>query len=454
MRLGFEKQMRDDRLRILLVILDGLGDRACDTLEMRTPCEAANTPNLDALVRQGASGVHLPFGPGRATSSEHAHWSLFGFNSVPFPGRAAIEALGVGLKPPEREPMFHLALRAGIPRDGKLYLGARARPREDIGVAAALFDALAGRSHDGVSFELLPLRTGECVLITRGAGTRDVSDSDALFDHLHPWMRPRALPEARDAAAATRLAVLLEQWLLDSRRILDQHPLNRERRAAGLAPLDVAVTKWASMIDPAMPSFHAYTGLRGAAVTDTALYRGLARILEMTLVDIGYDATQPAVDMRKRIAAATTLLETHDFVHVHVKATDEAAHTKQPELKRAVIEATDAGLSALPDLARRAVVAVTGDHASPSVGSLLHSGDPTPLVVAAPGQRPDSVVSFGEQTVIRGDLGRLRADELLPLLAGLANRPFFLGHRPGAARTLALPDAPESMSPTVPKEPS
>jgi 2,3-bisphosphoglycerate-independent phosphoglycerate mutase len=174
----------------------------------------------------------------------------------------------------------------------------------------------------------------------------------------------------------------------------------------------------------------------------------------MTLVDIAYDAERPATDMRSRIAAAAKLLETHDFVHVHVKATDEAAHTKRPAFKRAVIEATDAGLDELPALARRAVVAVTGDHASPSEGSLLHSGDPTPLVVAAPGLRPDTVTAFGERPALAGECGRLRADEVLPFLAGLANRPFFLGHRPGALRTLALPDAPEPMLRVAAKEPA
>ncbi len=437
--------MVDDRLPILLVILDGLGDRACAELGNRTPCEAANTVNLDALVRCGASGVHLPFGPGRSTSSEHAHWSLFGFETVSFPGRAAIEALGVGLMPPIGEPLFHLALRAGTPRDGALYLGARARPKDDAEAAGELFEALAGRQLQGVSFDLLPLRTGESVLVTRGAGTREVSDSDALFDHIHPWMRPRALAEARDPTAAARFAGILERWLYDSRRILCSHPVNARRRSAGLPPLDVAVTKWASLIDAHMPSFSVHTGLRGAAVTDTALYRGLARLLDMTVVDIAYDATQPAADMRARIDAAAGLLDSHDFVHVHVKATDEAAHTKRPGFKRQVIEATDAGLDALLALSAKAVVAVTGDHASPSVGGLLHSGDPTPFVVAAPGLRPDAVTSFGERAALAGECGRLCANEVLPFLAGLANRPFFLGHRPGAVQTLALPNAPEPM---------
>lgn len=437
--------MNDDRLPILLVILDGLGDRACDELGGLTPCEAARTPQLDALVQRGVSGVHVPFGPGRATSSEHAHWSLFGCGGLAFPGRAAIEALGVGQDPPHAEPMFHLALRSSNLRDGRLYLGARARPREDVDAAAALFASLAGRSIDGIRFELLPLRTGECVLIARGAGTRDVSDTDALFDHLHPWMRPLPLVESTDPVRAAEVAQILEQWLLDSRRILRAHPVNEQRRRADLPLLDVAVTKWASWLDPAMPDFQQATGLRGAAVTDTALYRGLARVLGMSLYDLPYDATDPAADMRRRLEAAAALLGSHDFVHVHVKATDEAAHTKRPAFKRDVIEATDAGLAMLPELATRAVVAVTGDHASPSTGSLLHSGDPTPFVVAAPGLRPDAVQQFGERHALAGEAGRLRADDVLPYLAGLANRPFFLGHRPGARQTLALPDSPDYM---------
>jgi 2,3-bisphosphoglycerate-independent phosphoglycerate mutase len=437
--------MVDDRLPIVLVVLDGLGDRACAELHGLTPCEAAATPHLDALALRGISGVHVPFGPGRATSSETAHWSMFGFEDIAFPGRAAIEAFGVGLDPPRAEPMFHLALRASAVCDGALYLGARARPKEDAATAEALFAALAGRRHEGIAFEIMPLRTGEAVLLARGAGSRDISDTDALFDHLHPWMRPRPLPEARDAAAAARLAAAMQCWLLESRRILQEHSANRSRSAHGLAPLDVAVTKWASWIDPTLPTFAEHVGIRGAAVTDTALYRGLARILGMTMEDRPYDSSAPAADMAARISLATRLISEHPFVHVHVKATDEAAHTKRPTFKRAIIEATDEGLAALLVLSERAIVAVTGDHASPSTGGLLHSGDPTPFVVAGPGVRADAVTAFGERTALAGDCGRLRAADILPFLSGLANRPFFIGHRPGVRHTVALPDSPEPM---------
>jgi 2,3-bisphosphoglycerate-independent phosphoglycerate mutase len=437
--------MIDDRLPIILVILDGLGDRPSPKLSGQTPAEAADTPVLDALATRGISAVHVPFGPGRSTSSETAHWALFGFDGVPFPGRVALEALGQGLQPPHSTPMFHLALRAGEVRDGAVFLGARAQRGRDEDDARRLFAALAGRSIDGVRFELLPLRTGESVLLAHGAPTRDVSDTDALFDHIHPWMRPCALADSTRAEAARTFAATLQSWLLDARRILAGHAVNSARRERGLPALDVPVTKWASLIDPTMPDFGQHIGLRGAAVTDTALYRGLARLLGMTIADLPYDAGDPAGDMRKRLGAAATLLDTADFVHVHVKATDAAGHTKRPAFKRDIIEAMDAGLAQLSSLADRAIVAVTGDHATPSIGSLLHSGDPTPLVIAGPGIRADAVDRFGECHALRGEAGRLAAADVLPLLAGLANRPFFRGHRPGPRQSVALPNEPPSM---------
>lgn len=437
--------MTDDRLPLVLVILDGLGDRASEELDGRTPTEAARTPVLDRLSTEGLNGALVPFGPGRATSSERSHWSLFGFGSIPFPGRAALEAFGVGLDPPRKTPLFQLALRCGTLRDGALFLGARAKRNRDEEDAAALFDALDGRHYSSLRFEQLPLRCGERVLVAHGATTRDVSDTDSLFDHLHPWMRPRALREASDAAAAAAFAETLQAWLLEGRALLVDHPVNRRRRERGLDALDTPVSKWASWIDPAMPSFREQVGFSGAAVTDTALYRGLARICGMEFEDVPYDSARPAEDMRTRLARAEDLLATASFVHVHVKATDEAGHTKRPAHKRDVIEATDAGLEPLLELSKRAIVAVTGDHATPSVTRLMHSGDPTPIVVSGPGTRADGVAAFGERTSLAGELGRLSADDVLPLMIGLANRPFFLGHRPGPHPSLALPDAPEPM---------
>ena len=133
------------------------------------------------------------------------------------------------------------------------------------------------------------------------------------------------------------------------------------------------------------------------------------------------------------------------FVHVHTKVTDEAGHTKNPYAKRDALEALDPGLAGLEALADRAIVMVTGDHATPSVHGVLHTGDPTPLLLVGPTVRADDVVEFGERPARQGWFGVVQAHEVMPLLFNQANRPMFLGHRVTPRQTLALPDHPEPM---------
>ncbi|MGE4029079.1 MAG: phosphoglycerate mutase, partial [Thermoleophilia bacterium] len=151
-------------------------------------------------------------------------------------------------------------------------------------------------------------------------------------------------------------------------------------------------------------------------------------------------------EMRGRIALAQARIAAGaGFVHVHTKATDEAGHTKLPHAKRDAIEQIDAGLAPLLDLCDDAVVAVTGDHATPSTGAVLHTGDPTPFVIAGGAVRPDAVEGFGERPARAGDLGVLAARDVLPLMLSAADRPAFLGHAAGRRRGWGLPEAPEPM---------
>ncbi|MFC5065722.1 alkaline phosphatase family protein [Actinomycetospora atypica] len=433
-----QPRLDDDRLPVVLVVLDGLGDRPVPALGDRTPAEAAHTPALDALAARGCSGWHLPFGWGRAPASELAHWAMFGFDDVPFPGRAVLEALGAGLDVPTGVAISHAALRTStVDDDGRVWITGRTAP-DDAADATALFEALApvAAAH-GV--ELTPLGgRGEALLVLPGCDDGAVTDSDPFFEDRHPWLWVRPVTPAADPTAER-----LDAFLRAARRELVGHRVNRSR---GERPaLDVLTTKWSGRRDP-LPAFVEQTGVAGAAVTSTRLYRGIATLLGMSARHLP-PVADAGEDLAARLVVAQELMdEGARFVHVHTKATDEAGHTKEPRAKLEVLESADPGLAGLLDLADRAVVAVTGDHATPSTGGVLHTGDPTPLVVAGPTVRTDPVTAFGEQFAASGWYGRVSAAELLPLLFGHANRPDFLGHRPTARRTLALPDSPEPMT--------
>lgn len=450
-----QPRLDDDRVPIVLVVLDGLGDRPVPELGGATPAEAAPTPNLDALAARGCSGWHLPFGWGAAPASELAHWAMFGFASVPFPGRAVLEAAGAGIEIPVSTAVTHAALRTSDVRDGQVWITGRVAG-DDGDDASALLAALAPvcALHRA---RMLPLGgRGESLLVLDGLPAGAVTDSDPFFEDRHPWLRVRAcraggvgedLPMFRTPdtdGGAERTADVLTALLRDARDVLRAHPVNAARTARGRPALDVLTTKWSGSREP-LPPFAEQVGVAGAAVTSTRLYRGIAGLLGMAQRHL-VPVPDPAQDIRARLAAAEELItDGAAFVHVHTKATDEAGHTKDPYAKRDVLAALDRGLDRLGELAGRAVVAVTGDHATPSTGGVLHTGDPTPLVVAGPTVRPDPVTGFGEAPAASGWYRTVRAAELLPLLLGHANRPTFLGHRPTGRRTAALPDRPEPM---------
>ena len=434
-----QPRLSDDRLPIVLVILDGLGDRPIDELGGRTPAEAAHTPHLDALARRGASGWHLPFGWGRAPASELAHWAMFGYATVPFPGRAVLEALGAGLDVDPDAAVTHAALRTSRCEGGKVWITGRARPDDDRDVAELFTSLVPVLAAHGMSLRRLG-KSGEALLTAAAYRCADVTDSDPLFESFHPWMQP--IPTSPDGAA---FADDLTAALQAARTHLRSSDTNTARTQRGLPALDVLTTKWSGRRGP-LPPFVEQVGVAGAAVTSTGLYKGIAAALNMRAVHLP-PAADIEADMAARLVAAEDLIAAGArFVHVHTKATDEAGHTKQPYAKRDVLEAIDRGLAGVAGLADRAVVAVTGDHATPSTHGVLHTADPTPLIVAGPTVRPDAVREWGELPARQGWWGQVRADELLPLLLGQANRPVFLGHRITARPVLALADSPRPMT--------
>ncbi len=376
---------------IVVFLLDGLADRAHESLGGRSGLEAAQTPQLDRLCSGGSCGVLYAIGPGRAPSSEVAHWSMFGYRPDEFPGRTVFEALGRGQA------------------DG-WWLTGRPDPDRDADEAERLIEACDGMTIDGLTFSLTHVWRGEAVLRVSGGADERVTDSDAFFRDRHPVLRPQALvPEAERTARAA------EEW---SREVMRR--LQGER-------FNVITLKWWGR-PRAVPTFEQRHGLNGTFVASSAFLRGLARAVGLAAREEA-ETDDAAADLRGRVALARERLDAGDtFVFCHVKSADAAGHTKDPRQKQAMIETLDAALVDLP--IDRAIVCLTGDHATPASPDVIHSGDPVPFVVAGPGVRADRVSEFGESTCAEGILGHLRGPDMMPLLLNAADRPLFLGSRP------------------------
>ena len=408
---------------IFVVLLDGLADRAHDSLGGRTANEVAETPNLDRLAASGSCGLIYGVGPGRAPSSEIAHWAMLGYAPEEFSGRAVFEALGDEQELDPDHVFAFAALRPADRRNDGLWLTGRPRRSgEDEDDAAELLQACAELEAEGLHFELTHLRRGEAILrVFPGADDR-VTDSDAFFSDRHPVLRPQAQePGAEPTARAA------EAWTRQTIEILAGHPVNERRAEEGLPALNVITLKWWGRPRDA-PTFSERHGLHGSFLGDSRFLLGLARAVGLEPRYMSETDDSPA-DLRARIELAEKRLTEGDtFVFAHLKATDMAGHTKDPQVKKEVIEALDAELGSLPT--DRAIVCITGDHATPTYPDVIHSGDPVPFLVAGPGVRADAVERFGELDCAAGILGQLRGPDMMPVLLNAADRPLFLGSRP------------------------
>lgn len=395
---------------IVVVMLDGLGDRAHDVLGGRTGNEAAHTPVLDALCARGSCGVLYAVGPGRAPSSEVAHWSILGYRPDEFPGRAVFEAVGRGQTVSDRHVFAYAALRPAERRADGWWLVGRPDPERDADEAQRLVERCNGIEVDGLTFRLVHVWRGEAVLRVEGGADERVTDSDAFFRDRHPVLRPQPLvPEAERTAHAA------EAWMREAMRRLEGERFNL-----------ITLKWWGRPRD--VPSFAERHGVGGTFAGESAFLRGLASYVGLESVEEP-ETDDPVADLRRRVRRIDERLDDGDtFVFVHQKTTDAAGHTKDPNVKRDTIERLDDALTELP--LDRAVVCITGDHATPASPEVIHSGDPVPFVLAGPGVRADDVVEFGELTCAKGIVGQLRGPDVMPVLLNAADRPLFLGSRP------------------------
>ncbi|HYY03511.1 MAG TPA: hypothetical protein VE736_06460 [Gaiellaceae bacterium] len=392
------------------MLLDGVADRAHDVLGGKTGVEAARTPTLDALCTSGSCGVIYAVGPGRAPSSEVAHWSLLGYRPDEFPGRAVFEALGRGQDVEPEHVFAYAALRPAERRADGWWLTGRPDPVRDADASERLLASCDGIEIDGLTFSLQHVWRGEAVLRIKGGADERVTDTDAFFRIRHPMLRPQ--PLVREAERTARAA---EAWTREVMWRLDGERFN------------VITLKWWGRPRD-VPTFEQRHGLRGTFAAESAFLRGLARAVGLQALE-AKETDDPAADLRRRIELVHERLDAGDtFVLVHQKSADAAGHTKDPQQKQAMLETMDAALRGLP--VDRAVVCVTGDHATPAFPEVIHSGDPVPFVVAGPGVRADRVREFGESTCADGIFGHLRGPDMMPVLLNAADRPLFLGSRP------------------------
>ena len=393
-----ESLVLESASKIVLLVLDGLGDIPHPDREWRTPLEAARTPNFDALAPRCALGRILPVAPGVTPGSGPGHLALFGYDPVQtVVGRGVLEAIGAGFELRHGD----VAARAnfcsvdatGVVTDRR----AGRIPSEECARLVARLQEGVSRIED-VEILLRPGKGHRFVAVLRGpelAG--EVSDADP---HKEGKRIPAAQPLTGDAGAA-RTARVVNALMARAGTLL-----------AGERPANGVLMRGFSA-RPAFPGFRERFQLRAAALAAYPMYRGVAQLAGMAVLPAGETPGDA-------FAAAGRAWSDHDFFFVHVKGTDQAGEDGDFDAKVATIEAVDQALPALLTL-RPDVLCVTGDHSTP-VPVKQHSWHPVPTLVHAPLCGADGLSRFHEKNARAGSLGVLPSKDLMAVLLANAGR--------------------------------
>ncbi len=432
--------------KCVLILLDGIGDRSYAQLDHQTPLQAAKTPILDELAANGSNGLYHPALLGQALPSENAHFLMFGYDMAGFPGRGALEALGAGIKLGFKDVAVLSHFVSLRDADGHILLEQR-KPEIPEDEIAKLISVVDKYETGGVHIRFIHTEGIRGIIILTGNVAPFITDSDPFVDgrsliEITPWSEHSQNIASQNAAAA------LKDYLSWVYNRLGDNPVNRSRIQKGFAPVNGVVTQRAGQLKSVTPFRQKY-GLRGLSITSGMVYWGLSNYIGMDFRKVT-DSGDPGIDMTGRLEMAREELHDYDFIHVHTKAPDEAAHTKNPETKKAVIEALDNGIGKAirPFMDNPEVLIIaTGDHSTPSSGPLVHSGESIPLTFFGRGVRRDKVTRFDEVSVAAGALGTVHGKELMYLilnhldrskLHGIMDTPFDQPYWPGECEPFQL----------------
>ena len=379
--------------KIVMLVADGLGGLPIEP-GGPTELEAAKTPNLDNLAKQGISGSMIPIKPGITPGSGPGHLGLFGYDPLKYViGRGVLEATGVGFGVGPKD----VAIRCNFCTfDARGKITDRRAGRISSEESAPLAIKLRQVKIPGVEVFVEPVKEHRFVVVFRGDGLAgNVADTDPQKTGVPP-LAPTALD-----AASQRTAEVAEQFIAQAQKILAGHG-----KANGL-------TMRGFSVKPHLPTYQEAYGVKAAAIAVYPMYKGLASLVGMTIV--GKPST-----LQEEIDVLEQAWKDYDFFFVHFKYTDSRGEDGNFAEKVKMIEQFDAVVPRVTAL-KPTVLIVTGDHSTPAALA-SHSWHPVPTLLVAGSCRPDGCQAFGEREALRGGLGQFEAIYLMPLALAHANR--------------------------------
>lgn len=356
--------------KYVILLADGMADRAIEERGGMTPLMIARTPNLDAMASRGLFGMVRTASENLPPGSDIMNMNIMGYPAEQYySGRSPFEAASMGIALEKDDIAFRVNLVT----------------LRTVGESAIMDDYSAGHISTNHAAEIIRL-----LQIVFGDGARSFYPGKS-YRHLMVWhdgptdielTPPHDIMGQEIAKYLPREPKLLE-YLDKAMKILRDHPVNQLRRARGLKPAN-SIWFWGQGRKPVMPSFRERWGLRGAAVSAVDLIKGIGATIGLDTPHIEGATGYLDTNYEGKAKAALAALELGDFVFLHVEAPDEAGHNGDANAKIKAIEDFDEKIvgPVLEGLKKhnswRALA--LPDHATP-ISVRTHVKDPVPFAL-------------------------------------------------------------------------
>ena len=396
-------------MKYIIVLGDGMADESIEALENKTPLQAVSKPAIDWVAAHGRSGMLATVPAGFAPGSEIANLSVLGYD-VPkvFEGRGSLEAASMGVKIEDGE----MAMRCNLItiEDGKIknHSAGHISNAEAAELIAFLQKELGGEDVNffpGVSYRhLLKIKGGSKRIVTTpphdvpGTPYKDVLVRAADTD---------GEPTAR------QLNELIER----SMTLLENHPVNLARKAAGKDPAN-SIWPWSPGYRPQMQTLMQRYGIgSGVVISAVDLIKGIGVYAGLESIDVEGATGLYNTNYEGKAQAAIEALRTHDFVFLHIEASDEAGHEGDVALKMKTIEYLDRRivkpiLDAVSTWDEPVSIAILPDHPTPCA-LRTHTSKPIPFTIYRTNEPGDEVQAFDEFAARKGSYGDLSGDQFM-----------------------------------------
>jgi len=396
-------------MKSIIILGDGMADEPIESLGYKTPMQFAKTPYMDKLAELGVTGQAKTVPDGYHPGSEVANLTVLGYDLPKmYEGRAVLEAasIGVDLQPGEIALRCNLVCIKG--EILKNHSAGHISTEEADELIKTLNKELGSdliKFHTGVSYRhLLVLKTGNKHLDC-------TPPHDVPMHPFRPLMVEALAPEAEETAA------LLNDLILKSQDILKDHPVNKKRIEAGKDPAN-SIWPWSPGYRPAMQTMSEMYGFKnGAVISAVDLIRGIGVYAGLDVIHVEGATGLYDTNYEGKAAAALEALKTNDFVYLHIEASDEAGHEGDVKLKVKTIENLDNRVvriiyEELQKWDEPVAIGILPDHPTPCA-IRTHTNKPIPFLIYKPGQQPDGVKTFDEDSVLNGKFGILERDEFI-----------------------------------------